>query len=97
MSIFDIMKQAGKELGKPWPAYAWPGGYDMFYIMDDGGTLCAKCMNDESNPIHFEGDLEDNSNDGWKVIGVSATCNTDSEVRCDHCNVILQTEWDGES
>lgn len=59
MSIFDIMKQAGKELGKPWPAYAWPGGYDMFYIMDDGGTLAIPNPNSENYYNMFPDSLVD--------------------------------------
>ena len=26
-------------------AYAWPGGYPMFYLTVDGATLCPKCAN----------------------------------------------------
>jgi hypothetical protein len=25
------------------PAFAWPGGYTMFYITASGDALCAKC------------------------------------------------------
>lgn len=35
-----IMQSDGKL-----PAYAWPGGYQMFYLTSEGGTLCPDCAN----------------------------------------------------
>ena len=29
------------------PAYAWPGGYPMFYIDKEGNVLCPTCANKE--------------------------------------------------
>lgn len=29
------------------PAYAWPGGYTLFYLTRDGLTVCADCANRE--------------------------------------------------
>jgi len=28
------------------PAYAWPGGYPIFYFTDYGNVLCPDCAND---------------------------------------------------
>lgn len=36
------------------PSYAWPGGYPVFYLMDDCETLCPACANDPKNPIHTD-------------------------------------------
>ena len=35
------------------PAYAWPGGYPMVYITENGLTICPKCANDAdtSDPV----------------------------------------------
>lgn len=30
-----------------WPAYGWPGGYELHYYAKDGGVLCHNCANDE--------------------------------------------------
>jgi hypothetical protein len=27
------------------PAYAWPGGYPMYYVTRDGLTICPQCAN----------------------------------------------------
>ena len=45
------------------PTYAWPGGYQMFYLTADGLTICPVCANktDTSDPVadgdvHWEGE-----------------------------------------
>jgi hypothetical protein len=30
------------------PAFAWPGGYPIFYLCADNGILCPQCANKES-------------------------------------------------
>lgn len=35
MRIEDLRDENGKL-----PAYAWPGGYPIFYIASDNGVLC---------------------------------------------------------
>jgi hypothetical protein len=62
------------------PAYAWPGGYPIYYVTGDGAALCPACVNDPSNPIH-----EDGGNDGWKVEGYDVNYE-DPQLYCDHCN-----------
>jgi hypothetical protein len=33
------------------PAYAWPGGYQMFYLCKDNSVLCPTCANKlDQNP-----------------------------------------------
>lgn len=66
--------------------YAWPGGYEVFYIADDGGVICADCLLDETNPAHADPELSD----GWRIDGYDHTGNTDAEVICDHCGRIIQ-------
>ena len=29
-----------------YPAYAWPGGYPMYYLASEGAVLCPTCAND---------------------------------------------------
>lgn len=60
--------------------HAWPGGYPVFHICDDGGYLCPACANDPANPIH-----EDTPNDGWRIVASDINYE-DPELYCDHCN-----------
>ncbi len=41
--IRKLYKQTGTKIGKPLTAYAWPGGYPIFYLAADGETLHPKC------------------------------------------------------
>lgn len=49
-----VRRFLGIEEGDELPYYAWPGGYDLGYLVADDpdflnrydGTLCAKCAND---------------------------------------------------
>lgn len=49
------------------PAYAWPGGYPLVYITEEGLTVCALCASKDddetSDPVvgyqvHWEGEAE---------------------------------------
>lgn len=66
-------------------AFAWPGGYPIGYLVDDGEYLCAVCVNDPTNPVHVSGD-----SDGWQVVGFAilegSAEDYDGAVNCAHCN-----------
>jgi hypothetical protein len=62
------------------PAHAWPGGYPIVYVADDGDVLCADCVNDPSNPVHETGDA-----DGWRIDGYMEHLEGPAE-HCAHCN-----------
>jgi hypothetical protein len=71
-----------------WPAHAWPGGYVIAYITDDGVSLCADCLDDPLNPIHFKGDADGWRIDGAVAFGATVDYPTDDET-CAHCNAII--------
>jgi hypothetical protein len=72
--------------------YAWPGGYEIFGITDDGGVLCCGCMKKEYKQVAYARmhDLRD----GWHVVAIDATCNVDSTTTCDHCGREIYTSED---
>ncbi len=37
------------------PSYAWPGGYPLVYVTEDGLTVCPECANepDTSDPVAY--------------------------------------------
>ena len=44
------MRQADGTL----PAYAWPGGYPIYYLTEEEETVCAACANTEtSDPAEY--------------------------------------------
>jgi hypothetical protein len=61
------------------------GSYIPFAVMDDGESLCSRCVADETNPVHVGGDA-----DGWRIEGWSHSGEVDgTEERCAHCNRVI--------
>ena len=71
-------------------AYAWPGGYPMFYVCSDGGCLCPKCTNKEIDLI--DSAIRDNDNSGWRVVGADVNWE-DSSLICDNCNSRIESAY----
>lgn len=69
-----------------WQSYAWPGGYEIVYVVKDGGILCHQCANAElmrtldpdDNQFHIVGDFI-----YWE----------DTDLFCDHCNRKIGPEY----
>ena len=71
--------------------FAWPGGYELFAITDDGGVLCAACCRTEYRQIR-----DSSPGDGWHVCAVYSTENVDMGVDegddhlfCAHCDHVM--------
>jgi hypothetical protein len=60
-----------------WEAYAWPGGYEIHYITDDGGVLCHQCANKEL--------MRTIDPDDAQFFIVESDINYEGHVQCDHC------------
>lgn len=82
-----LRRSVGAEEPQSVPAYAWPGGYPIGYVTDDGEMLCADCVNTRTE-VHYAGDA-----DGWRVDGFLAfgatTDYPDDDERCAHCNAVI--------
>ncbi len=75
------------------PAYAWPGGYPLFYICQDGGTLCPACANGGKGSLAYVGESPDSINDAqWNVVGQEVNYEDDS-LFCDHCNAKVDAAY----
>jgi len=82
------------------PAYAWPGGYPMVYITENGLTICPKCANDAdtSDPVvagdvYWEGPdmtCEDGSQCGSLSGPLVPLTHPGAPVPCATC---LSTSW----
>ena len=65
--------------------YAFPGGYELFFVTDDGGVLCAPCVVQEWSETVFVSD----PGDGWYVVAVGHDGELDEPVSCDHCSRVV--------
>ena len=53
------------------PAYAWPGGYPLYYVTDQGNVLCPAHANVESD---YADELIDGADVNWE----------DAALYCEH-------------
>ena len=65
--------------------FAWPGGYPIYGIMDDGEYLCHTCLHEPE--VHEGGEA-----DGWKFEG-SQIYWEGPIVQCAHCNKDIESAY----
>ena len=71
-----------------WLSEAWPGCYEIYYVVKDGGVLCHKCVNDNL-------DLTLDDDPQWQVVGQDINYE-DQHLHCDHCNAKIGPEYEGD-
>lgn len=71
-------------------SYAWPGGYPLFFICDDGGTLCCKCARTEAYEVMRS--IASDANDGWRVVGQDVNWE-DANLHCDNCGSRIESAY----
>jgi hypothetical protein len=67
--------------------YAWPGGYPMFAVTNDGAALCPKCCASEHRSIGFTYGA-----DGWAIATLDINYE-DSSLHCDHCGDRIESAY----
>ena len=71
------------------PAFAWPGGYPILYVLADGETLCAKCANGENGS---EASTEPETANDRRIIGQDIHWEGEPET-CAHCNGQIESAY----
>lgn len=67
-----LWRAVGCEPGEKLPAFAWPGGYPLYYLDTQGSTLCPECANE---------------NDGYSAPLAEMGINyEDANLFCDNCS-----------
>lgn len=69
-----------------WPSYAWPGGYPIFYVVQDGGVLCHRCANAELDRTL------DSDDDQFYIVDSSINYE-DHHLFCDHCGSQIEAAY----
>lgn len=89
---YAMRERMGLDAEDEFPSHAFPGGYPIGYLMDDGEIVCGTCVNDTSNPIHFD---TDGPRDGWRVEGYMVFEESETGENCAHCGrVIVEADED---
>jgi hypothetical protein len=71
-------------------AYAWPGGYPLFFITHDGAALSFDAAKENRELITES--IADDCNDGWQVVGCDVNWE-DSELICDHSGEKIESAY----
>lgn len=72
------------------PAYAWPGGYPVYYLCADGGVLCPTCANTE--PAAWEADKHCPDYRQWRIVAGEVNWE-DPCLTCDHCSKRIESAY----
>lgn len=70
--------------------YAWPGGYQLYLLLDDGEALCFTCGNKEARQVIAS--IQSNARDGWQCVACDVNYE-DTEIYCAHCNKPIPTAY----
>ncbi len=70
-------------------AYAWPGGYPMFFVCEDNGVLCPACVNKERKLIDAAAADHDAQ---WNVVAADINYEDDS-LYCDNCSQRIESAY----
>lgn len=65
--------------------FAWPGGYQLYMICDDGAALCWACARKEAREIMPAIASKNRHDAQWRVVACEINYE-DSDLTCDHCN-----------
>lgn len=65
------------------PAFAWPGGYPIYYLDSDNSVLCAKCATECLKP---------DTNDNMKPIACDVYYEGPT-MQCDECNADIESAY----
>lgn len=70
--------------------YAWPGGYPMYLVMNDGEALCMECAKSEFRQIAYS--HRHDLRDGWNAVGADINYE-DAELTCAHCGEYIESAY----
>jgi len=70
--------------------YAWPGGYPLYFVCDDGEALCCDCVKRERRNILDS--IAHGHRDGWRVVGMDVNYE-DGELYCGHCSRQIESAY----
>lgn len=74
-------------------AFAWPGGYPLFFITSDGGALAFETVRAELR--HVLDAIKSKSDNGWRVVACDVNWE-DTDLTDDHTGKLIESAYGGE-
>ena len=71
-------------------ACAWPGGYPLFFIADDGESLSFEAVRDNLRSVIHS--MRHGVNDGWRVVGCDVNWE-DPSLFCAHTGKRIESAY----
>jgi hypothetical protein len=71
-------------------AWAWPGGYPIYFICSDGEALSFEAASKNARLISEA--IEDKSNLGWRVVAADVNWEDETLICC-HSNVKIPSAY----
>lgn len=71
-------------------AYAWPGGYPLYFVTSDGAALSFDAAKAERRNILDS--IAHRLSDGWRVIGMDINWE-DANLYCDHTGKRIESAY----
>ena len=73
-------------------AYAWPGGYPMYFIASDGAALSFETVRAEY--AQCARSTRDKARDGWQIVACDINYE-DAELTCEHSGLPIGSAYGG--
>ena len=70
--------------------YAWPGGYPLFFVTDDGEALSFQAVMENIRLVFHS--IRHQNNDGWRVIAVDINYE-DQQLYCAHTGERIESAY----
>lgn len=93
-----VRRALGLEVSRqPLPAFAWPGGYPLYYPFSDGGVCCPECVNREI--VLVDDDMRDARRFGCRprrggfAVESPEANYEDADLVCDHCGQAIPAAY----
>jgi len=74
--------------------YAWPGGFPLFFITNDGAALSFEAV--RANRRLILEAIANKDNSGWAVIGTEVNWE-DDDLTCDHTGEPIESAYERNS
>ncbi len=70
--------------------FAWPGGYPLYLLCDDGAALCFACARKEAQQIIPA--IANKERNGWRVVACDVNYE-DTDLHCEHCSERIESAY----
>jgi hypothetical protein len=71
--------------------YAWPGGYPIYFVTDDGAALSFEAVRAEWRNV-VAAHLANDTGCGWRIAGADINWE-DGELTCDHTGKRIESAY----